>query len=83
MCNSSIKSKSLFKIDLIKTFAFLKSEVAIASLLRQTKQQKKILLEVKTITNSPGNGTAESVKSCNLQKKGQNSLVLKLKNDFK
>ena len=32
---------------------------------------KKILLEVKTITKSPGNGIAESVKSCNLHKKGR------------
>ena len=62
---------------------FLKSEVAITSILRQTKHPKKILLEVKTITKSPGNEIAESVKSCNLHKKRQNSLVLKLKNDFK
>ena len=39
-----------------------KSEVAIASLLRQTKQPKKFLLQVKTITKSTGNGIAESVK---------------------
>ena len=32
----------------------LKSEVAIASLLYQTKQTKKSLLEVRTITKSPG-----------------------------
>ena len=31
---------------------------------------KKFLLEVKTITKSPGNGIAESVKSCNLHQKG-------------
>jgi hypothetical protein len=51
------------------TEQMVKSEVAIASLLRQTKQPKKKLLEVKTITKSPGNGIAESVKSCNLHKK--------------
>ena len=32
---------------------------------------KKILLEVKTITKSPENGIAESVKSCNLHQKGR------------
>ena len=46
----------------------LKSEVAMASLLHQTKQPKKFLLGVKTITKSPGNGIAESVKSCSLHK---------------
>ena len=46
------------------------SEVAIASLFRQIQQTKKKLLQVKTITKSPGNGIAESVKSCNLQQKG-------------
>ena len=35
------------------------------------------LLEVKTITKSPENGIAESVKSCNLHKKGR------IENDFK
>ena len=49
----------------------LKSEVAIASLLCQTKQPIIVLLEVKTITKSPGNGIAESVKSCNLHQKGR------------
>ena len=48
----------------------IKSEVAMASLLHQTKQPKKILLEVKTITKSPGNGIAESVKSCYIHQKG-------------
>ena len=38
---------------------------------RTRQQTKKILLEVKTITKSPGNGFAESVKSCNLHKKGR------------
>ena len=33
----------------------LKSEVAIASLLRQIQQTKNFLLEVKTITKLPGN----------------------------
>ena len=32
---------------------------------------KKFLLEVKTITKSPGNGIVESVKSGNLDKKGR------------
>ena len=49
----------------------LKSEVGIASLLRQTKQPNNFLLEVKTITKLPGNGIAESVKSYNLHKKGR------------
>ena len=44
---------------------------------------KIFLLQVTTITKLLGNGIAESVKSCNLHKKGQNSLVLKLENDFK
>ena len=48
----------------------LKSEVAIAFLFRQTKRPKKILLQVKTITTSPGNGFAESIKSCNLHQTG-------------
>ena len=48
----------------------LKSEVAIASLFCQTKQPNTFLLQVKTITKSPGNGIAESVKSCNLHQKG-------------
>ena len=48
----------------------LKAEIAIASLLRQTKQPKNFILEIKTITKSPGNGIAESVKSCNLHQKG-------------
>ena len=63
----------------------VKSEVAIASLLRQIQQTKNSLLEVKTITKLPGNGIAESVKSSNLHKKRErhNSLVYKLKNDFK
>ena len=55
----------------VGSFLVLKSEVAIASLLCQTKQAKKKLLEVKTITKSLGNGIAESVKSCNLHKKGR------------
>ena len=48
----------------------LKSEVAIASLFCQIQQPNIFLLEVKTITKSPGNGIAESVKSCNLHQKG-------------
>ena len=48
----------------------LKSEVAIASLFCEIQQTKKILLQVKTITKSQGNGIAESVKSCNLHQKG-------------
>ena len=48
----------------------LKSEVAIVSLFRQIQQTKNFLLQVKTTTKSPGNGIAESVKSCNLHKKG-------------
>ena len=51
-------------------FIALKSEVAIASLFCQTKQPKTFLLQVKTITKSPGIGIAESVKSCNLHQKG-------------
>ena len=51
-------------------FIALKSEVAIASLFCQTKQPKTVLLQVKTITKSPGNGIAESVKSCDLHQKG-------------
>ena len=54
----------------IQKNAILKSEVAIASLLHQIQQTKFFLLEVKTITKSPGNGIAESVKSCNLHQKG-------------
>ena len=50
--------------------SILKSEAAIASLFRQIQQIKKLLLQVKTITKSPGNGIAESVKSSNLHKKG-------------
>ena len=53
------------------TNILLKSEVAIASPLRQIQQTKKMLLEVKTITKLPGNGIAESVKSCNLHKKAE------------
>ena len=49
----------------------VKSEVAITSLLHQTKQPKTFLVEVKTITKSPGNGIAESVKTCNLHKKAE------------
>ena len=49
---------------------FLKSEIAIASLLRQTNQPKKFLLGVKTITKLLGNGIAETVKSCNLHQAG-------------
>jgi hypothetical protein len=48
----------------------LKSEVAIASLFCQTKQPKTFLLQVKTITKSPGTGIAESVKSCKRHQKG-------------
>ena len=48
----------------------VKSEVAIASLFRQIQQPVISLLEVKTITKLPGNGIAESVKSCNLHQKG-------------
>ena len=62
---------------------FLNSEVAILSLITSNPADKKKILEVKAITNSHGNGIAESVKSCNLHNKRQNSLVLKLKNDFK
>ena len=43
----------------ILDFFVLKSEVAIESLLRQIQRTKKILLEVKTITKSPGNVIAE------------------------
>ena len=50
--------------------SILKSEAAIASLFRQIQQIKKLLLQVKTITKSPGNGIAESVKSSNLHQKG-------------
>ena len=50
-------------------FIILMSEVAIASLFHQTKQPKIFLLQVKTITKSPGNGIAESVLSCNLHQK--------------
>ena len=32
---------------------------------------KNFLLDVKTITKSPGDGIAASVKSCNLDKKGR------------
>jgi len=46
----------------------LKSEVAIES---NQVAQNFFLLEVKTITKSPGNGICESVKSCNLDKKGR------------
>ena len=52
----------------IQKASFKKSEVAIASLLRQTKQPKK-LLQVKTITKSLENGIAESGKSCYLDQK--------------
>jgi hypothetical protein len=52
------------------TIQIVKSEVAIASLFCQTKQPKTFLLQVKTITKSPGIGIAESVKSCNLHQKG-------------
>ena len=55
----------------------LKSEVAIAPLFCQIQQPDIFLLEVKTITKSPENGIAESVKSCNLHKKGR------IENDFK
>ena len=48
----------------------LKSEFAIASLFLQIQQTKKILLQVKKITKSPGNGIAEFIKSCNLHQKG-------------
>ena len=57
-------------MHVIKAKFLLKSEVAITSLLRQIQQTKIFLLEVKTITKSPGNGIAESVKSRNLHKKG-------------
>ena len=50
--------------------SLLKSEVAIASLFCQTKQPKKILFQVKTITKSLEVGIDESVKSCNLHQKG-------------
>ena len=51
-------------------YLMVKSEVAIASQFCQTKQPKTFLLQVKTITKSPGIGIAESVKSCNLHQKG-------------
>ena len=54
----------------------LKSEVAITSLLHQTKQTKK---SKRSKNNNKIAGIAESVK----HKKRQNSLVLKLKNDIK
>jgi hypothetical protein len=54
----------------IYSYVLLKSEVAIASLFCQTKQPKTFLLQLKTITKSPGIGIAESVKSCNLHQKG-------------
>ena len=57
----------LFKIDI----HHIKSEVAIASPFRQIQQPNIFLLEVKTITKLPGNGIAESVKSCNLHQKGR------------
>ena len=49
----------------------LKSEVAIVSLFRQIQQPNIFLSEVKTTTKSPGNGIAESVKSCNLHQKSR------------
>jgi hypothetical protein len=61
-------------------FCILKSEVAITSLFCQTKQPETFLLQVKTITKSPGIGIAVSVKSCNLHQKGS---FKALKNDFK
>ena len=48
----------------------LMTEGAIGSLFRQTKLPKNFLLQVKTITKSPGNGIAESVKPSNLHQKG-------------
>jgi hypothetical protein len=70
-----------------RTYRFLNIPAKVRSCYRvsitSNQAAKKNLLEVKTITKSPGNGIAEFVKSCNLQKKRQNSLVLKLKNDFK
>ena len=39
------------------------------SILSNPANQKKIL-QVKKITKLPGNGIAESVKSCNLDQKG-------------
>ena len=49
----------------------IKSEDAITSLFRRIQQPNTFLLEIKTITKPPGNGIAESVKSCNLHKKGR------------
>ena len=66
------------KIDLLVLFTKVRSCYRV-----KPGGPKNFLLEVKTITKSPGNGICESVKSCNLDKKRQNYLVLKLKNDFK
>ena len=63
-----IQSLRFFLFHFLKML--IKSEVAIASIFHQTKQPKFFLLQVKTITKSPGNGIAESVKSCNLHQKG-------------
>ena len=54
----------------LQSFQSLNSDVAIAFLFHQIQQTKFFLLQVKTITKSPGNGIAESVKSCNLHQKG-------------
>ena len=60
-------SSHLFKYTLLGIIIstakrILKSEVAIASLLRQTKQTKKILLQVKAITKSPGLLSLSNIK---------------------
>jgi hypothetical protein len=66
MCNETqLKRNETINLTCLSFSVLLNSEVAIASLLRQTKQPKKFILEVKTITK------AESVKSCNLHKKGR------------
>ena len=66
----SMYIQTFFPKDIVKSqfhviFDKLKAEIAIASLLCQTKQPKNNLLELKTATKSP------SVKSCNLHKKGR------------
>ena len=62
--------QELFLLVPKKLCGQVKSEIAIASLFRQTKQAKKNLLQVKTMIKSPVNGIAESVKSCHLHQKG-------------
>ena len=67
------------------TLLVVKSEVAIVSLLCQIQQTKNFLLEVKTITKLPEMGLL-SLSNLAIYIKNvlhKNSLVLKLKNDFK